>query len=68
MWKKTGFKPPELADQTDCPQELEYIWHWYWHIPKPVTFTELSHWSQLTHRNLRAWEADLLASLQRVWI
>ncbi|CAE6906911.1 conserved protein of unknown function [Pseudomonas marincola] len=57
-----------MADQTDCPQELEYIWHWYWHIPKPVTFTELSHWSQLTHRNLRAWEADLLASLQRVWI
>jgi len=68
IWKATGNKPPELEAQQDVPPELEYLWHWYWQIPKPITFTELHHWSQLTRRNLRAWEAELLAALSRAWV
>ena len=67
IWKATGHKPPEL-EQPEKPEALEYLWVWYWQIPKPITFTELHHWSSLTRRNLRAWEAELLASLHRSWV
>ncbi|WP_280282854.1 hypothetical protein [Pseudomonas sp. BN415] len=47
---------------------MQYLWHWFWQLSRPFNFTELHHWSQLTRRNLRAWEAELLADLQRIWI
>lgn len=68
IWKVTGDRPKELADQPQLPSDLEYLWHWFWQLPKPFNFTELHHWSQLTRRNLRAWEAEVLADLQRIWI
>lgn len=66
--KATGHTPKELADQPECPPELAYVWEWYWQLPRPFSFTELHHWSQLTRRRIRAWEADLLSSLSRIWI
>ncbi|MBN7822260.1 hypothetical protein [Bowmanella yangjiangensis] len=66
--KTTGHRPKELADQPECPAELSYLWEWFWQLPRSFNFTELFHWSQLTRRNLRAWEAEVLADLQRVWI
>tara|TARA_R110000765_G_scaffold44477_3_gene92166 strand:- start:135 stop:347 length:213 start_codon:yes stop_codon:yes gene_type:complete len=68
VWKVSGEKPKELADQPDCPEEFAYIWEWFWQISPNFNFTEIQSWSLLTRRDLRAWEAELLVSLSRVWL
>ncbi|WP_420920021.1 phage tail assembly chaperone [Pseudomonas citronellolis] len=68
IWKVTGDKPKELVEQPECPRDIAYLWEWFWQLPHPFNFTELHFWSQLTRRNLRAWEAEVLSDLQRVWV
>ncbi|WP_434801436.1 phage tail assembly chaperone [Spartinivicinus marinus] len=69
VYKVTGKKPKELAEQPECPEALNYIWQWWLEVrgSDPLTFTELYHWSQLTHKHLRAWEVDLIRSLDRIY-
>ncbi|WP_163836874.1 phage tail assembly chaperone [Spartinivicinus ruber] len=69
VYKATGKKPKELAEQPKCPEELEYIFHWWLEVrsSETLTFTELYHWSELTKKNLRAWEVDLIRSLDRIY-
>ncbi|MGI0119685.1 phage tail assembly chaperone [Zooshikella sp. RANM57] len=69
VYKTTGKKPKELTEQPECPRELEYILQWWLEVrgSEPLTFTELQNWSQLTHKNLRAWEVDLIRSLDRIY-
>ena len=67
IWQATGEQPEELANQPECPDEIRYLWDWFWQVAANFSFTELSHWSQLTRRNLRAWEVDVLFELSRVW-
>jgi len=68
VWKASGEKPKELAKQPEPPEDLLYLWEWYWQLSPNFDFTEIQNWSLLTHRNLRAWEAELLRKLSRIWV
>ncbi|WP_440056195.1 phage tail assembly chaperone [Pseudoalteromonas sp. T1lg65] len=69
VWKTTGHKPAELAEQVALPDELAYLWQWYLELKsdKPLNFTEIHHWSSLTRKHLRSWEVDLLRSIDRIY-
>jgi hypothetical protein len=50
-----------------CPEEMLYLWEWFCQVYNgtALTFTEIKHWSDLTHCNAQAWEASLLVELSR---
>lgn len=50
------------------PDGLGYVLDWYTAIcgPEALTWTEIRAWSELTHANITAWEAELLMSLDRI--
>lgn len=68
VWKTTGKKPKELAEQPPMPEGLEYIWHWFLHVhtSSELSYSELKSWSDLTHTRLKAWEVDLIKTLDRI--
>lgn len=69
VWKTTGVQPKELADQPELPEELRYLWEWFWELRSNqiLTFTEIHFWSQLTQKRLRGWEVELLRTLDRIY-
>jgi len=69
VWKQTGRKPQQLAEAGDLPEELAYIWRWYYELvsPNPLTYTEIRNWSEVTGNQLRGWEAELIKSIDRIF-
>lgn len=70
VYKSTGIKPKQLADQPEFPKELYYIWEAYLQLRRPegITYTEIKSWSQLTCCDLLAWEVDTIKTLERVHV
>ena len=69
VYKTTGKKPQQLAEQTERPEELEYILTWYSELRTDVqlTFTEIKNWCDLSGVKLIGWELDLLKALDRIY-
>lgn len=68
VWKTLGRKPAQLAEAPELPHELAYIWEWYREVrgTELLTYTELHHWSMVTGKRLRGWEAELIRSLDLI--
>lgn len=64
VYKTTGVMPPQL-DTGEPPEGLAYLYHYYLELrgSEPLTYTEISNWSQLTRRNLAAWEVSVIRAL-----
>ncbi|WP_445366286.1 phage tail assembly chaperone [Microbulbifer sp. ANSA001] len=62
--KTTGITPPELKAEQP-PDGLIYLFHYYREIrgTEPLTFTEIQNWSQLTQRDISAWEVSVIRAL-----
>jgi hypothetical protein len=68
VYKSTGKMPKQLAEQTERPEELEYILGWYSELrtENQLTYTEIKSWSELCGVKLISWELDLLKALDRI--
>jgi len=44
-----------------------YLWQWFNEIfyLEPLSFTEINAWSNLTNKNIRGWEAQLIYEMSR---
>ncbi len=69
VWKTTGVKPKQLVEQPPFPEELRYIWNWYLEMRTGewLTFTEIKSWADLTSQSIKAWEVDLIRTLDRLY-
>jgi hypothetical protein len=69
VYKSTGKMPKQLAEQTERPEELEYILAWYSELrtDAQLTFTEMKNWCDLTKIDLLGWEIDILKALDRIY-
>lgn len=69
VWKQTGVKPKELADQPDLPQELEHLWGWFLELIQGGKFSwvEVQAWSSLRGINLGGEELELILTLNRLY-
>lgn len=69
VYKTTGKMPKQLAEQTERPEELDYILNWYSSLRTDVqlTFTEIKSWCDLSGVKLIGWELDLLKALDRIY-
>lgn len=49
------------------PEELSYIWAWYWELcgPELLTHVEIQAWQENVHMRLLPWEVRLIRSLSR---
>ena len=61
--------PAQLAEQTERPEELDYVLNWYSELrtDAQLTFTEIKSWCDLSGVTLIGWELDLLKALDRIY-
>ena len=55
--RQTGFRPPELDEIKECPEDLKYIWDWFLELDSsrtsngfgvnPITFSDMYSYFQL---------------------
>lgn len=45
------------------------MWEWFREVftGDPLPYTELHHWSLVTGKSLKGWEAELIRSLDRIY-
>lgn len=69
VWKTLGKKPKQLEEQPEFPEDLRYLWEWYGEVkgPEVFSFVELKAWSELTLQKPKAWEVDVMKTLDRVY-
>ena len=69
VWKQTGKKPKDLADQTEIPYELAYVWEWFLELigSGEVSWVGLAAWSGVSGIKLQSRETQLLLSLNRLY-
>lgn len=70
VYKQTGVKPAQLAEQPEKPEELEYLYNWFLELvdySAPLTYQEIESWSRLTCVDLKAWETQVLKNLERIY-
>lgn len=69
VWKSTGVKPPELAEEPDFPNELNYLWVWHRQLlgVQPLSMSELKAWNDLLQVELAGWEVEVLLSLDTIF-
>lgn len=67
VWKTLGRPPKELLDQPPFPEDIGYLWKWFLELQgsAELTYTEIKNWSELTGREILAWEVDVLKALHR---
>jgi hypothetical protein len=76
-WRNSGRRPDAL-DTPAPPDALAYLFDWFLDLavarsagmsePAPIAWAELQAWAQLHGRVLRPWQAQLLRTLDRLWI
>ena len=57
---------------------MRYLWEWFCDIsngrdygdngPKPITYTELKSWAELTHAAPTVWEVNALRTMDRAYL
>tara|TARA_R110002020_G_scaffold472424_1_gene700436 strand:- start:28199 stop:28429 length:231 start_codon:yes stop_codon:yes gene_type:complete len=69
VWKQTGTKPKELADQPECPKELQHIWNWFLELMPGGGFSwqNLDAWGRLNGIQFTVFETRLLSMLHSVY-
>lgn len=70
VYKQTGVKPKQLAEQPEKPEELEYLYNWFLELVRfhvPLTYAELESWSRLTKVDLKSWETHVLINLEQIY-
>lgn len=62
-------KPKQLAEAPPPPEGITYLWEWYLEMRtgEPLTFSEIRNWSDLTKQELKAWEVDVIRTLDRLY-
>jgi len=72
IWKVSGFKPAELENHQDdiylpgSPPHFPWVWEWFFELPSPITWFELSAWNQIAGIGLTRWEGELLIRLDHL--
>ena len=69
VWKTIGRKPKQLEEVPPCPEELNYIWLWFREVcsGERLTYQELHYWMKVTGLPVKAWEIDIIRSLDRIY-
>lgn len=66
VYKQTGKKPPQLAEQPDMPESLAYLWAWFIELRPEFGHLELEAWARMKGRTLSRWEMETLMNLDRM--
>lgn len=69
VWKQTGVKPPELANQPKLPKELAMVWEWFVELRAlgDFTWSDIAAWEQIRGVRLTPMESGLLLDLQGLY-
>ena len=69
---------PEQLEPVDIPYGIQYLWHFFCELsnsrdygeagPKPITWTEIKSWSELTKSDPTAWEIDVVKAIDRTFL
>jgi hypothetical protein len=76
-WDATGIKPALLIDEPELNPNIEHIWSWFFQLhhtrgggmgPAPLTYQEMSAWSQLLQIEPTPWEISMVMMIDGVWL
>ena len=68
MEKTTGVTPELLKNVPKIPEGMRYLVDWYYELQssEPLNYREIQAWSEVTGKHIKPWEAELLASIDRI--
>ncbi|MCK5245223.1 MAG: hypothetical protein KAJ90_08130 [Desulfobacterales bacterium] len=73
-----GKASPKQCVKIELPYCVVYLWQWFCELsnsrdygmvgPKPLSYSEIQAWSQLTKIDPTAWEVQAIKAIDRVFI
>ena len=69
---------PAQLEPADLPAGIEYLWGFFCELsngrdygeagPKPISWSDLQAWADLTKSDPTAWEVDVIKNIDRVFL
>jgi hypothetical protein len=76
--RQTGKVPPQLEPIGDIPEVIYYLWVWFMELSnrrdygeagaKPITWTDMQAWANLTKSDPSVWEIKVIEAIDRSFL